>query len=128
MPDTFAATALTQTAALPQSAGSREGQRLEIALADASGNTQTLSLTAELSAALSDVLRDFAMKTSSLPGALTKRPDGFAVGAGKYESVVLLRFEDETPYGLVPGDAVSLGRALLAQAKFLHDRPSRRLQ
>lgn len=122
MTDTFAATTLMQTVSTPDT------NRLGISLADASGRTLNLRLTAELSAALSEVLRDFSTKTASPSAALTKKPDGFAVGTGKHESVVLVRFEDDTPYGLSPREAVVLGRALIEQAELLRNRPSLVLQ
>ena len=122
MSGTFTATALIQTTNSP------DADRLEISLADASGRTQTLTLSAELSAALSDVLRDFAAKAVTPTGAPTKRPEGFAVGSGKYESVVLVRFEDDAPYGLAPRDAAVLGQALLEEAESLCRRPSLVLQ
>lgn len=122
MTNTFAVTALLQTVRSPGA------KSLAIVLADAKGTTQTLTLTAELSAVLSEILRDFATKADPQSNALTKMPDGFAVGSGKHESVVLVRFEDDPPYGLTPREAAVLGRALLEQAESLRSRPSVVLQ
>jgi hypothetical protein len=48
---------------------------------------------------------------------LTKTPDRYAVGRGKYEPFVLLRFEDEPAYGLTAEQAANLGEALLEEAE-----------
>lgn len=48
-------------------------------------------------------------------------PDSFSVGRGRHESVVLVRFEDDTPYGLSAAQAAELGEALLEEAETTAD-------
>ena len=55
-------------------------------------------------------------------------PKTFAVGTAKYDSVVLVRFENEVPYGLRPKDAMELGHALLEQSEVVEQRPCRMVQ
>lgn len=102
---------------------------LEVILADAAGVTTRVLIPPELAAALGQVMGDAAR--SGRPGgaaALTKLPKEFAVGTGRHESVVLLRFEDDVPYGLTPSAAGELGRALLARSQEARETPARTLQ
>ena len=123
MTQVFAATMLAQT----MTTGDK--QRLAISLADASGQTQSLTLTPELATALSLVLQDFSAQTAAPQSApLTKLPQTFAVGSGVHESLVLIRFEQDAPYALAPDDATELGHALLEQSHILDARPARQLQ
>ena len=50
-------------------------------------------------------------------------PDSFAVGSGRYEQVVLVRFEDDVPYGLRAAEARLLGEALIEQADEMAGAP-----
>ncbi len=117
MTDKFIAAAITRT----QNAADTE--RIEITFADAKGNLHTVSITAATACSLSSTLGDFAV-TSRFDGAVaTKMPREFAVGSGRFEQVVLVRFEDDIPYGLQAVQAAQLGRALVEQAKIISCQP-----
>jgi hypothetical protein len=99
----------------------RADARLELSLSDSRGQSQTLSLSADVLAALSVIL---AEAPAGQPGAterLTKIPRRYAVGRGRHEPFVMLRFEDEPAYGLSPAQAADLGEALLEEAETLSD-------
>jgi hypothetical protein len=109
---------------LVETHASSDGQRLEVAVADAGGRTQSISLSKELAACLARVLQDFAIGAATTGAVPTKLPKQFAVGKARYEDVVLIRFEDESPYGLRVADAIELGRALLEESKFVAAHPA----
>jgi hypothetical protein len=48
---------------------------------------------------------------------LTKIPDRYAVGHGRHEPFVMLRFEDDPAYGLTAEQALNLGEALLDEVE-----------
>ena len=48
-------------------------------------------------------------------------PKRYAVGHGRHEPLVMLRFEDEAAYGLSPSQATVMGEALLEEAEALSD-------
>lgn len=103
-----------------------DDNRLTITLADSAGRVQLLSITPELAATLVGILNEFASAadcTGGRGGCLTKLPKNFAVGAGRYEKLVLLRFEDEAPFALSASDAAELGHALVSEAEALAHQP-----
>ena len=118
----FAATVVTHTMI------SRDARHLQISLANVYGQTQTVILTLEISAALSLVLQDFSRTATKHPSPLTKMPRGFAVGSGVHENLVLVRFENDVPYGLDPSVAAELGQALLDQSQVIDRRAAIQLQ
>ncbi len=121
MTEPFAAQAIVTTRA--ESAA----DRLAVTLADTMGCERTLTLTAETAAALALVLGEFARSArpaSSSQALPTKMPSGFAIGAGRFEQVVLVRFEDDVPYGLAAEEALRLGHALIAEAEQLAGAPA----
>jgi hypothetical protein len=118
----FEATALSRTEA------SADGQTLELRLLDAAGRKRTLTLTAELAQSLAQVMAEFAEAAPRSGVRPTKLPKSFAVGAGQYDSVVLLRFEQEAPYALPAKDAFELAKALLNQSERVAVRPIATLQ
>ena len=91
--------------------------RLEIEFSDVSGHRQALCLSADAVAALAEIVRQFPTSNQRSREHLTKIPRHYAVGSGRHEPVVLLRFEDEHAYGLSPDQAVQLGEALLEEAE-----------
>lgn len=107
MTETFYAEILTR------SEQDRANGRLEISLCNTAGDCQTISLGADAVAALASLIAD-AQKPSA---GLTKIPDNFAVGHGRHEAVVMLRFEDDPAYGLTAEQAFGLGEALLEEAE-----------
>lgn len=108
MPEAFNAEILTR------SERDRANGRLEISLCDAAGNCRTVSLSSDVVAALTSLLAD---NNSVFRSDVTKIPDNFAVGHGRHEPVVMLRFEDDPAYGLTAEQAVGLGEALLEEAE-----------
>lgn len=93
---------------------------IEMTLADASGKCQTIKVPLDVLRALQSIVTP--AKRGPEP---TKLPKRFAVGSGKYEPVVLVRFEDDIPYGLSAADALTLGQALIEQSTEVDDcRPA----
>lgn len=106
--------------------GKRKDQ-LDITLSDAAGRTTTLSVSADVAHGLLNAVRDFALAEKSKP-SLVKRPRQFAVGTGRHESAVLMRFDDDVPYGLDADTAIEFAHAILDAAQTVDARPARRLQ
>jgi len=98
----------------------RATARLEIALSDAAGDVQTVSLGPDALAALVAIATQAAHADVST-GRLTKLPKHYAVGHGRHEPVVMLRFEDEPAYGLSVSQAEDLAEALLEEAEAVAD-------
>lgn len=101
---------------------------MEITFANAKGETQTVAVTADVARALLQELADFAHSASGSGPVATKMPKTFAVGTGKFEDVVLVRFEQDAPYGLVAEDALELGRALVAHGRAIEAEPQQVMQ
>jgi hypothetical protein len=92
-------------------------RRLEMTFVDADSQRHTLSLPIGLAADLADVLRSLATRTNgSGEPQFTKLPKQLAVASAKHERLVLLRFDDEPPYGLGLDEAESLWRGLREEA------------
>lgn len=102
-----------------------ENGRFNVTLTDCDGRLTTLSLTPAVAADLLQVLNDYCVSDASAGPEATKIPSTFAVGAARYEPLVLLRFESESPYGLEPAEARALGQALIEQADELAWAPKR---
>lgn len=107
----FEAVAVTRTShsqgASVVTFAARDGRRLVLAL--------TAAATTDLRDALGDAVGPEGRSA-------TKLPQHFAVGSGRYEQVVLLRFEDDVPYGLKVADAAGLGLALIEEAEAIEAR------
>jgi hypothetical protein len=102
---------------------------LEVVVVGPDGRDSKLSLSADAAASLAAILGEFASKTKARSdAALTKRPKTFAVGTGRYERVVLLRFEDDAPYALHPELARELCEALLEASESIIAEPAPSLQ
>jgi len=95
--------------------------RLEIALSDAAGQVQTVSLGPDALAALIAIASQAAPADAARAARLTKLPKRYAVGHGRHEPVVMLRFEDEPAYGLSVSQAEDLAEALLEEAEAVAD-------
>jgi hypothetical protein len=122
MKATRAATSLLRTAVTTDG-------NLEVVVADAAGKENKLCLTADTASSVFRVLEEFASRASPCAGTvLTKRPKAFAVGTGRFERIVLLRFEDDAPYALRPEDASNLAEALKEQTEIAISRPEQVLQ
>ena len=102
---------------------------LEVVVVGADGKDTRLCLSADTAANLATILSEYAAQSAiRSEAALTKRPKTFAVGAGRFERVVLLRFEDDAPYALRPELARELCEALLETSENVIDQPALILQ
>ena len=115
----FVAEAITQTA------GAADNKRIEITLTDNRGRLQTISFNLDVARVLARQFAEFEGKESSEGPVATKMPEDFAVGTGRFEDVVLVKFENDIPYGLRATQAAALGRALVEQAKLTAAAPRR---
>lgn len=101
---------------LTRSEFDRTNERLEISLCDARGECRTISLSTNAVSALASVLADQS-DVRNAANNLTKIPDRYAVGHGRHEPFVMLRFEDDPAYGLTAEQALNLGEALLDEVE-----------
>jgi len=99
---------------------------LSLTLADARGHTHSVTLSGDLIQALAGLLSDLSPAPTAT-STLTKMPLDFAVGESIADGVVLVRFENDVPYGLSPETAADLGFALIEQAESFKTAPPRRL-
>lgn len=119
MPTTFAAAGISRTSR-------SEGSTLDVEFCDAHGRVNVIRVTPDMAAALARTLEDFASRTcKGRDATLTKVPASFGVGTGRFDDVVLVRFEDDTPYALGAAEATALGEALIDQAELVGSRPIR---
>src|SRR5262245_45804035 len=103
MSDRFAARSLVQTQT------SADRRTFELTFADAKGDRHTLCLPIDVAADLAPVLGSLARNVGGCDGAkLTKIPKRWAVGTARHERLVLIKFDDDPPYGLDPEAAESL--------------------
>ena len=104
--------------ALLETRARREERRLEMTFVDGAGRRQTLSLPAAVAADLAEVLQSTAADMASgTYGQLTKMPKQTAVCSATHERLVLIRFDDDPPYGLDVDEAESLWRGLREEAE-----------
>jgi hypothetical protein len=102
---------------------------LEVVMVGADGKDATLCFSADTAASLATILSEFAANSAVRSDvSLTKRPKTFAVGTGRFERVVLLRFEDDAPYALRPELARELCEALLETSENVIVQPAQVLQ
>jgi hypothetical protein len=99
----------------------RKTGRMEIAVSDTAGHVQKLSLGPDVLAALGAIASELARSHPRSLDTLTKIPNRYAVGHGRHEPVVMLRFEDEAAYGLSVTQAENLAEALLDEAEAVAD-------
>ena len=117
----FTATAVREATSVPAH------QTLSLTLADATGQTSIVTVTAELARMLACVLGEFAGAVPSAMGT-AQRPRSFAVGAGTHERAVMLRFEQSPPYHFAAEDAFRLAHALLEQCEVFAEQSPTSLQ
>jgi hypothetical protein len=91
----------------------REERRVEMTFVDADGLSQTITLPAAVAADLAPVLKTLSTEVSD-PGRtqFTRMPRQMAVGSAQHERLVLIRFDEEPPYGLDLDEAENLWRGL----------------
>lgn len=97
--------------------------RLEITLGGRGGRECAVSLTPEVAAAIARLASEFAHQAGPGELPLTKMPREFAIGSGVHDPVVLVRFENDTPYGLSAETARQLGQALIEEAGQMTSQP-----
>lgn len=91
----------------------REERRVEMTFVDADGLSQTITLPATVAADLAPVLTTLSADLSD-PGRtqFTRMPKQMSVGNAQHERLVLIRFDEDPPYGLDLDEAESLWRGL----------------
>jgi hypothetical protein len=93
-------------------------QRLDMTFVDGRGESHTLSLPLAVARDLGPVLQSLASSARPQSGArFTRLPKHLAVASAEHERLVLVRFDDEPPYGLSLRDAESLWRGLREEAQ-----------
>jgi hypothetical protein len=114
MSRTFRAQSLAQTRA------SKDGRSVEITFADAAGAKRTISLPLRLAADLAPVLSSLAADLDRKGGPrFTKVPKEWAVGRAQHERLVLIKFDEDPPYGLALDDAANLWREVREEAEIV---------
>jgi len=83
---------------------------LRVTLVDEAGAACLLSLSPTAVTELAQILKGHI--AGQRHGELTRMPSEFSIGYGRYERLVLLRFEDDVAYGLAPELASELAEAL----------------
>ena len=112
MPGTFLAESLVETRT------SEDRRRVELTFVDAKGARQTFSLPSRVAADLVPVLDSLAAGPSDADyPKFTKRPKQCAVGRARYERLVLIKFDDDPPYGLDIEDAEALWRGVCEETE-----------
>lgn len=91
--------------------------RLEVTFCDDAGQVQTVSFAPDALAVLATIINELSSAGRATREYLTKMPKHYAVGVGRHEPVVMLRFEDDPAYGLTAAQAMSLAEALVEQAE-----------
>jgi hypothetical protein len=93
-------------------------RRVEVTFVDTVGARQTISLPAAVAADLVPVLKALSAELSAPSKAqLTRMPRQMAVGTARNERLVLVRFDDDPPYGFDPDEAETLWRAVREEAE-----------
>jgi hypothetical protein len=85
---------------LAETRTSADQRRFELTFVDARGKKQTVSLPVGVAADLVPVLATLADRLAGGKGAtFTKMPKQWAVGTAQHERLLLLKFDDDPPYG-----------------------------
>ena len=96
---------------LAETRTSEDRRRFELTYVDARGEKQTISMPVGIAADLVPVLTSLAEGLGGAKGAkFTKMPRQWAVGTAQHERLVLLKFDDDPPYGLDLAVAETLWR------------------
>ena len=86
---------------LAETRTSEDRRRFELTFVDARGQKQTVSIPIGIAGDLVPVLTSLAEGLDGAKGAkFTKMPRQWAVGTAQHERLVLLKFDDDPPYGL----------------------------
>lgn len=93
-------------------------RRLEMTFVDANGLQQVVSLPSTVASDLAAVLKSVSAEgTPKGRAEFTRKPRQTAIGSATHERLVLIRFDDDPPYGLDPDEAESLWRGLREEAE-----------
>jgi hypothetical protein len=90
--------------------------RFELTFADASGVEQTISLPHRVAAELAPVLAALSAGSPQNGPRFTRLPKLWAVGSARHERLVLIRFDDDPPYGLAVEEAQHLWQVVREEA------------
>jgi hypothetical protein len=114
MSKTFLAQSLAQTKS------TKDGRRFEMTFVDAVGAKRTISIPSQLAADLVPVLTSLADGLGRAQGPqFTKVPKEWAVGRAQHERLVLIKFDEDPPYGLAIDDAAHLWREVREEAEIV---------
>ena len=114
MSENFAAQSLVQTKV------SEDRRRFELTFVDASGETHTVVMPVAVAADLAPVLASLAAGLDGPVGAkFTRMPKQWAVGTARHERLVLIKFDEDPPYGLAIDDAAHLWREVREEAEIV---------
>jgi hypothetical protein len=114
MARTFRAQSLAQTKT------SKDQRSFEMTFVDAAGAKRTISMPVQMAADLVPVLSALADgATRSSRPQFTKVPKEWAVGRAQHERLVLIKFDEDPPYGLAIDDAANLWREVREEAEIV---------
>jgi hypothetical protein len=103
---------------LAETHASNDKRRLEMTFVDGEGRRQTISLPLGVACDLASVLQSLSAGVNNSDRMqFTRMPRLTAVGCARHERLVLIRFDDEPPYGLNVGDAETLWREVREEAE-----------
>ena len=93
-------------------------RRLEMTFVDANGKQHVVSLPSIVASDLAAVLKAVSTVSNGKGRAeFTRKPRQTAIGSAAHERLILIRFDDEPPYGLDLEEAESLWRGLREEAE-----------
>jgi hypothetical protein len=96
----------------------KDNASLELTFVDARGNTETINVPGRIAMDLGEVLTSLAGQLAeNCDAKLTRVPKLCAVGHARHEGLVLIRFDDDPPYGLEVDKASELWRELRQEAE-----------
>src|SRR5262249_19005300 len=111
MGEHFAAQSLVQTKA------SEDRRRFELTFVDAEGREQVVSLPTRIAAGLVPGLESLLGAGGPRGGRFARIPRQDAVGTARHERLVLIKFDDDPPYGLDLSVAKTLWREVRKEAE-----------
>jgi hypothetical protein len=114
------ATKTFRAQSLAQTRTSKDQRSFEMTFVDAAGAKRTISMPLQMAADLVPVLSALAdgVGRSSRP-QFTKVPKEWAVGRAQHERLVLIKFDEDPPYGLAIDDAAHLWREVREEAEIV---------
>jgi hypothetical protein len=104
---------------LAETRTSDDRRRVELTFFDATGKKQIISLPVGVASDLVPVLSSLAENVAGAASnaRFTKMPRQWAVGTAQHERLVLLKFDDDPPYGLDLAVAETLWREVREETK-----------